>query len=63
MTGLQKRISGWKTTIMVQILMTELKTELAGLLEEDAKKADKLRRLALYSCRLLGGYSNWNVRQ
>ena len=34
----------------------ELKAELAGLLEEDAK-ADKLRRLALYSCRLLAGNS------
>ena len=55
MTGLQKRISGWKTTIMVHDV--ELKTELAGLLEEDAKKADKLRRLALYSCRLLAANS------
>ena len=36
----------------------ELKAELAGLPEEDAK-TDKLRRLALYSCRLLAG--NWYV--
>ena len=36
----------------------ELKAELAGLLEEDAKKADILGRLALYSCRLLAGNSH-----
>jgi hypothetical protein len=31
----------------------QLKAELAELLEEDAK-ADKLRRLPLYSCRITG---------
>jgi hypothetical protein len=57
MTGLQRRIK-WMENYYhsANINEVELKAELAGLPEEDAK-ADKLRRLALYSCRLLAGNS------
>jgi hypothetical protein len=57
MTGLQRRIK-WMENYYhgANINEVELKAELAGLPEEDAK-TDKLRRLALYSCRLLAGNS------
>jgi hypothetical protein len=35
--------------------LIQLKAELAGLLEEDAK-ADKLRSLPLYSCKITGWF-------
>jgi hypothetical protein len=52
----KSRSSGLKITAMVMLklmLISELKAELAELLEEEAK-ADALRRLPLYSCRITG---------